>query len=107
MSERSYKDLTGAITLISVGIIFLLNTTGILSWNVWEYIFRFWPFMLILVGIKILLPNNKTSSITIAVIYLLAIAYVFISAYYYSVGQSLPFFTNQLNDCIFNGCKLN
>lgn len=107
MPNKQYKDLTSAVTLIAAGIVFLLNTTGIVSWEIWGYILRFWPFILILIGIRFLIPDNKVGGITITTLYFLALVYVILSAYFYSTGQTIPFFSNVLNNCMFNGCNIN
>lgn len=107
MTNKPHKDITGAITLITIGLVFLFNTTGLVSWDIWRYLFGFWPFILILLGIKIIVPDNKAGDIIIPTLYVLALIYVILSAYFYSVGQAVPFFSNTLNECIFNGCNLN
>jgi len=47
------------VILIGLGVIFLLNTLGLLAWSVWEVIFRLWPVLLIAVGLEIILGRRS------------------------------------------------
>jgi len=54
--EQSRRvSLVGPLILIGLGVIFLLNTLGVLAWSVWEAIFRLWPILLIAAGLEIIL----------------------------------------------------
>jgi hypothetical protein len=46
----------GAYVLIGLGVLFLLNTFG---WMHFDWIWRFWPIILILVGIRVLMKRNR------------------------------------------------
>jgi hypothetical protein len=48
----------GAIILIAVGVLLLLQTTGVVAWDVWASLWRFWPVILIVIGINILLGRR-------------------------------------------------
>ena len=50
-SKRNYS---WAVFLVLVGILLLLNTTGVVGWGIWQYIARFWPVFIVLIGIKII-----------------------------------------------------
>ena len=43
-----------AVLLIALGVLLLLQTTGILSWNLWAGIWRLWPVLLVAIGINII-----------------------------------------------------
>jgi hypothetical protein len=59
--EQSRRvSLIGPVILIGLGVIFLLNTLGLLAWSVWEVIFRLWPILLIAAGLEIIL--NRLSA---------------------------------------------
>ncbi len=105
MEEKQYKDYAGAVFLIFLGAIFLLNTTGVVGWGVWLYVIRFWPLLIIMAGIKIMLPKNNVTNIIIAVIQLIALVFVGLSSYYYSIGKSVPVFSNSFSNCLFNNCE--
>ncbi len=55
--RRGFSVLGPAI-LIGLGIIFLLNSLDIVPWTVWGTLWRFWPVILILVGIQIILGRT-------------------------------------------------
>ena len=45
----------GAFVLIGLGVLFLLNTFG---WMHFDWIWRFWPLILILVGVRVLMKRR-------------------------------------------------
>lgn len=57
--EEDTGRYVGAFFLIFIGLIFLLNTTGTLSWEVWLFILRFWPVFIILAGVQIIFGKSK------------------------------------------------
>lgn len=70
MRENSF--ITPAL-LIILGLVFLLNNFGVLPWEVWSTLWKFWPVLLILVGAEILLGKRasiKTFLILFALIFL-------------------------------------
>jgi hypothetical protein len=46
----------GAIVLIGLGVLFLLNTFG---WLHFDWIWRFWPLILIAIGVRVLMRRNR------------------------------------------------
>jgi hypothetical protein len=61
MSERRRRgSLVGPLILIGLGVVFLLNNLGILSWSVWEVIFRLWPILLVAIGLDLLIGRRST-----------------------------------------------
>ncbi len=46
----------GAFVLIGLGVLFLMNTFG---WMHFDWIWRFWPLILIAVGIRVLMKRNR------------------------------------------------
>jgi hypothetical protein len=63
--EQNYNNYLGAIILITIGIIFLFNTTGILPWGVWGIFLQFWPLFLIIAGFQIIFGGSKIGSVLI------------------------------------------
>ncbi len=57
-SRNQGGGLVGAVILIGLGVAFLLNNMGILSVN-WLGLLRFWPVLLILVGLDVLLGRRS------------------------------------------------
>lgn len=59
---ESFTDrIFSALWLISLGILFLLNTIGIVPWSIWgdfaKLIIRIWPIFLIWAGISIIVDK--------------------------------------------------
>lgn len=50
--------ITGLI-LIGIGLLFLLNSLGIATFRIWYLLTRFWPLILILIGLNIILKKTK------------------------------------------------
>ena len=46
----------GAFVLIGLGVLFLLNTFG---WMHFDWIWRFWPIVLIVIGVRVLMKRNR------------------------------------------------
>ena len=46
------------LILITLGVIFLLNNLGALSWTVWEQLVRLWPILLIAAGLDLILSRG-------------------------------------------------
>ncbi|MEX0616759.1 MAG: DUF5668 domain-containing protein [Candidatus Woykebacteria bacterium] len=70
------KTFVGPGILIVFGIIFLLNNFGILPWDVWLSLWKFWPIILILVGVEILLgkpASIKTFVVLFGLVFLVPI----------------------------------
>ena len=50
-------SLVGPVILIGLGVVFLLNSMGVLAWSVWDVVFRLWPVLLIAAGLEIILSR--------------------------------------------------
>jgi hypothetical protein len=68
-----------AAVLISLGVILLLNNLGIISWNIWNSLFQFWPIILILFGLEIILGKNWLSRWLVALISLAVATYLVVA----------------------------
>lgn len=62
-SRFDAENLTWGILFIFAGIIFLLNTIGILPWNVWGTIGHFWPILIILIGVDMVFGKSLVAKI--------------------------------------------
>ncbi len=47
------------ILLIALGLIFLAQTLGFVPWEVWGQLWRFWPVILILIGLDVLVGGRS------------------------------------------------
>lgn len=48
----SHNGYFNAIIFLTLGIILLLNNFGVIDWNIWNLLWRFWPVILIIWGLK-------------------------------------------------------
>lgn len=67
------------ILLIILGIVFLLNNFGLLPWEIWQNIWKFWPVLLILFAVEVLLGRSsslKTILFLVVLIFLLPIVLI-------------------------------
>jgi len=74
-------NITSGLFLIILGGIFLLNTFGLLPWNVWGGFFitmlKFWPILLIFVGIRIVFGSNRYLKLFSDLLWILVILLAF------------------------------
>lgn len=79
--HRHYKGHKSfaPLLLIFIGVLFLLNNYGVLPWSAWRYFFRLWPLLLIILGIRMVLGQNRASYIisTLITLIILALALAF------------------------------
>ena len=47
------------VVLVFIGTILLLETLGILPWNLWAAMWRLWPVLIVIIGLSILLRNGN------------------------------------------------
>ncbi len=72
-----------AVLLIALGVVLLLQTTGVLPWHLWGDIWRWWPALIIVLGINIAFGGRMTwlsgalTAIAIAVLALVLFAFYF------------------------------
>ena len=56
--DRKEGVPTGAIILVVLGIVLLLQTTGVISWEVWTELWRFWPVLIIVIGVNLFIGRR-------------------------------------------------
>ncbi len=71
--ERTRPSLIGPLILITIGVLFLLANLGMLPLTFWEIAARFWPLILILVGLEIILGRRSMIGALIVVALWLAL----------------------------------
>ena len=59
------------IFLVFLGIIFLLQTLDVLPWGLWKTLWRFWPVLIIITGLGILLRRYNVWLISLLVLVVL------------------------------------
>jgi len=55
--RREFHPPLFGIFLLFLGIIFLLQNLGVLSWGLWQELWRFWPVLVIGLGLRLLMKN--------------------------------------------------
>ncbi len=57
--EHRRRSVIGPLMLITIGVLFLLANLGYLPFTFWEVAARFWPLILILVGLEIIIGRRS------------------------------------------------
>ena len=104
MSNYKKRDFSGAIFLIFIGIIFLLNTTGVLDWGIWLYILRFWPIFLILGGLKLIFGHTLLGELILTGFAILTYTFVGFASYSAYTGSQYRVLPNVLDKCLVEDC---
>jgi len=67
------------LAVLMVGVLLLLNSIGAVTWHVWNFIWPFWPALLIFFGLRLLFGHNWGAE---GLLFLLGLAlYAFIIIY--------------------------
>jgi hypothetical protein len=61
------------VILIGLGIVFLLNNLGVLSWSIWETLLRLWPILLVAAGLDLILARRSIWGSLLALVLTLAV----------------------------------
>lgn len=61
----------GGIVLLFLGVVFLLQTFNIIPWGLWGMLWRFWPAILIIIGLGILLRRYNPWLISLLILVIL------------------------------------
>jgi len=64
------------LVFIAAGIILLLNYAGIVPWIVWKLMAQFWPAIIIMIGLKILLGRSAVGRAIACLLNLAIIAFI-------------------------------
>ncbi|OGY23442.1 MAG: hypothetical protein A2172_04410 [Candidatus Woykebacteria bacterium RBG_13_40_15] len=75
--KKNFK--AGPIILIGLGVIFLLNNFGILSWDIWTNLWKFWPVIIILIGIEFIVGQSISFRSLVVVILLIFLIPIFLT----------------------------
>jgi hypothetical protein len=62
MSENRTRrpgSVVWPLLLISLGLVFLLNNLGVISWNVWNVMWRMWPVVLVAIGLDLIFGRRS------------------------------------------------
>jgi hypothetical protein len=74
MNSRYHRPgIAGPILLIGLGVVFLLNNLGLLSWSVWDVVLRLWPLLLVAWGLDLMLGRRSAWGAAVTLIIILAL----------------------------------
>jgi len=75
MSKREPQRVVGApiwgILLLFLGVVFLLQTFDVLAWGLWATLWRFWPVLIIIIGLGILLHRYNLWLVSLLILAIL------------------------------------
>jgi len=78
--NRHAGNAIWGLALALGGILLLFNNAGLVSWQVWQFIWPFWPVILILIGLRFILGFNWVSGAVVFLVAAAAFAYIILSA---------------------------
>ena len=88
--KPQYMRIFTALDLITIGIVLLLNTTGVLSWKIWVELLRFWPLFIVSAGIGIIFSFSNWGKVVGKIItYLLFLTMLFFAGVNTITGSTL------------------
>jgi hypothetical protein len=100
MIKRNYS---WPLFLVFLGGIFLLNTTGVIGWDIWIYLIRFWPVLIVIIGINIILGSSILARI-LEVSCTLALLLLSLSVGYIQyTNEGLSFLPSKFNRWVLEG----
>ncbi len=108
MEEDSIRDTQSrnyswAVFLILVGGMLLLNSTDIVGWGVWIYIVRFWPILIVLIGLRIILGNSGVAKFIGMIFTIVLTLGAFAVGYIQFTQEPITFFPTKVNEWVLEG----
>ncbi len=103
--QREHYVPVWGIFLLFLGVVFLLQTLNILPWGLWGTLWRFWPVLIIIIGLSILLRRYNVWLVSAMVLVLLcACLGIAIGQYesYSPAGQTAKSYSEPLGACPIN-----
>ncbi len=70
--QRGISAAIWGVFLVFLGVIFLLQTLNILPWGLWEILWRFWPVLLIIIGLSIVFRHRNVWLVSLIILAILA-----------------------------------
>ncbi|GEM_PF-4877219 len=77
----------GGIFLLFIGTVLLLQTLDVLPWALWDTLWRFWPALLIITGLRILLRRYNAWLVSLL---LLAILFACLAVAAWQQDKPIP-----------------
>lgn len=99
---KNDHDIVWAIFMISIGVIFLMNSFGVLSWGIWSVLWRFWPVLLILGGVQLLLGKSVFSKVLTAILAVVVINFAILASILSMGGELRVLISNWTGESFVN-----
>lgn len=100
MGSRNYS---WPLIILFFGIMLLLNTTGVIGWDIWVYTLRFWPILVIIVGINIILGSSRLGRIIQSLLTLILLLFVFVVSYIQYSEKGITMLPSSFNEWVLQG----
>ncbi len=71
--ERNRPGVVGPLILITIGVLFLLANQGMLPFSFWDLALRFWPLILVLFGLEIIIGRRSALGALVVVVLWIAL----------------------------------
>lgn len=85
MEKERKSSLFGPLFLIFIGVLFLLNNLGMISWDIWPQLIRLWPVFLIGAGLDLVLGRRSMLGSILVSVFMIAL-----------IGGALWFISTQM-----------
>jgi hypothetical protein len=71
------ERFVNGLIMIFIGGLLFLNTFGLVPWNIWWTLLRFWPIFLILGGLKLIFGRSKLAGVLLGLLTLFIMGCIF------------------------------
>jgi hypothetical protein len=60
--RRPFIEVVAPLVVMAAGVLLLLNTLDVVTWDIWNDVGRWWPTLIILLGLGVLIQNVSRRS---------------------------------------------
>ena len=60
--RRPFIEVAAPLVVMAAGVLLLLNTLDVVTWDIWNDVGRWWPALIILLGLGVLIQNVSRRS---------------------------------------------
>ena len=101
----SRRISVGPMSLITIGVLLLLQTTGVIPWGLWHELWRFWPAIIIVFGVNLLLGHRAPRTAVLIIMFILIGSVA--SAYVIWDGVGEPLLNKQSSNTVGPNLKIS
>jgi hypothetical protein len=96
------SNVIWGLIVLFAGIMLFLNGLGIVSWEAWNYIWLFWPALLVLLGLRIILGHSIVANFIIFIAGIAILGIVAVYALVHTDPNLVSFLPQGFVDCVKN-----